>query len=126
MRDLIDERNRREKIKRSIIKRVNVNYITREELERQRQAEEQRKAMEVVDQLKAEEAAQSAVLEMEMQKEREQRELLERARYEASLPPSSRYGTKESDEVTKEQVEAILAEKETNLHQVIEKNKQEE
>lgn len=126
MRDLIDERNRREKIKRSIIKRVNVNYITREELERQRQAEEQRKAMEVVDQLKAEEAAQSAVLEMEMQKEREQRELLERARYEASLPPSSRYGTKESDEVTKEQVEAILAEKETNLHQVIEENKQEE
>lgn len=126
MRDLIDERNRREKIKRSIIKRVNVNYITREELERQRQAEEQRKAMEVVDQLKAEEAAQSAVLEMEMQKEREQRELLERARYEASLPPSSRYGTKESDEVTKEQVEAILAGKETNLHQVIEENKQEE
>lgn len=126
MRDLIDERNRREKIKRSIIKRVNVNYITREELERQRQAEEQRKAMEVVDQLKAEEAAQSAVLEMEMQREREQRELLERARYEASLPPSSRYGTKESDEVTKEQVEAILAEKETNLHQVIQENKQEE
>lgn len=126
MRDLIDERNRREKIKRSIIKRINVNYITREELERQRETEEKKKAMEVMEQLKAEEAAQSTVMDMEMKKEREQRELLDRARYEASQPPSSRYGTKEADEVTKEQVEAILAEKNSELYQVIQENIQEE
>ena len=32
MRDLIDERNAREKIKSSIIKRANVHYMTPEEL----------------------------------------------------------------------------------------------
>lgn len=126
MRDLIDERNRREKIKRSIIKRMNVNYISKEELERQREAEEKKKALEVMEQLKAEEAAQSAVLDMEMKKVKEQRELLERARFEASQPPSSRYGTKESDEVTKEQVEAILSEKRSALDQVIQENMKEE
>lgn len=32
MRDLIDERNRREKLKNSIIKGYNVHYVTQEEL----------------------------------------------------------------------------------------------
>lgn len=36
MRDLIDERNRREKLKNSIIKGYNVHYVTQEELARQK------------------------------------------------------------------------------------------
>ena len=39
MRDLIDERNRREKLKNSIIKGYNVHYVTQEELARQKEEE---------------------------------------------------------------------------------------
>ena len=40
MRDLIDERNRREKLKNSIIKGYNVHYVTQEELARQKEEED--------------------------------------------------------------------------------------
>lgn len=108
MRDLIDERNRREKLKNSIIKGYNVHYVTQEELARQKEEEEQKRQQEAAERLRLEEAAKKAALELERRREMEQRELLEQAK----MPPSSRYGTNETDNpVTKEQINAILAEK---------------
>ena len=46
MRDLIDERNAREKIKSSIIKRANVHYMTPEELARIKEEEDKKKISE--------------------------------------------------------------------------------
>ena len=47
MRDLIDERNRREKLKNSIIKGYNVHYVTQEELARQKEEEDLQKSIEL-------------------------------------------------------------------------------
>ncbi len=44
MRDLIDERNRREKLKNSIIKGYNVHYVTQEELARQKRKKSEKAA----------------------------------------------------------------------------------
>ena len=54
MRDLIDERNAREKIKSSIIKRANVHYMTPEELARIKEEEDKKKAQEIYERLQAE------------------------------------------------------------------------
>lgn len=113
MRDLIDERNRLEQLRRSIIKRANVHYVTVEELQQQEDAERKKRQ-------EAEQTAQDVALRLKQKKEMEQRELLERAQQEAALPLSSRYGKQETDEVTKEQVKAILSEKEEILEHVIE------
>lgn len=116
MRDLIDERNRREKLKNSIIKGYNVHYVTQEELARQKEEEERKRQQEAAERLRLEEAAKKVALELERRREMEQRELLEQAK----MPPSSRYGTNETDNpVTKEQINAILAEKRQKLDKVI-------
>lgn len=122
MRDLIDERNRREKIKSSVIKRYNVHYITQEELERQQETEEDKRVRETMEHLQSKGAAEEEAKKLEIQRAREERERLERAMFEASQPPSSKYGMKESDEVTKEQVQAILEEKKSALNKFIEEN----
>lgn len=93
MRDLIDERNRREKLKNSIIKGYNVHYVTQEELARQKEEEERKRQQEAAERLRLEEAAKKVALELERRREMEQRELLEQAK----MPPSSRYGTNETD-----------------------------
>lgn len=123
MRDLIDERNRREKLKNSIIKGYNVHYVTQEELARQKEEEERKRQQEAAERLRLEEAAKKAALELERRREMEQRELLEQAK----MPPSSRYGTNETDNpVTKEQINAILAEKRQELDKVIHDSQTEE
>ena len=116
MRDLIDERNRREKLKNSIIKGYNVHYVTQEELARQKEEEERKRQQEAAERLRLEEAAKKVALELERRREMEQRELLEQAK----MPPSSRYGT------TKEQINAILAEKRQKLDKVIHDSQTEE
>ncbi len=122
MGDLIDERNRREKIRRSVIKRYNVHYITQEELERQQETEEEKRVRETMEHLQAKGAAEEEAKRLEIQRAREERERLEREIFEASQPPSSKYGMKEADEVTKEQVQAILEEKKSALDKFIEEN----
>ena len=123
MRDLIDERNRREKLKNSIIKGYNVHYVTQEELARQKEEEERKRQQEAAERLRLEEAAKKVALELERRREMEQRELLEQAK----MPPSSRYGTNETDNpVTKEQINAILAEKRQKLDKVIHDSQTEE
>lgn len=68
-------------------------------------------------------AAKKAALELERRREMEQRKLLEQAK----MPPSSRYGTNETDNpVTKEQINAILAEKRQELDKVIHDSQTEE
>ena len=98
MRDLIDERNRREKLKNSIIKGYNVHYVTQEELARQKEEEERKRQQEAAERLRLEEAAKKAAL-----------------------------GTNETDNpVTKEQINAILAEKRQELDKVIHDSQTEE
>ncbi len=60
MRDLIDERNRREKLKNSIIKGYNVHYVTQEELARQKRGRRAKKAAEAAERLRLEEAAKKS------------------------------------------------------------------
>ena len=118
MRDLIDERNRREKLKNSIIKGYNVHYVTQEELARQKEEEERKRQQEAAERLRLEEAAKKVALELERRREMEQ---------QAKMPPSSRYGTNETDNpVTKEQINAILAEKRQKLDKVIHDSQTEE
>lgn len=101
MKDLIDERNERERISKSIIKYWNVNYIPvqpKEETMPENESEEEVPGME--------------------------REITEEDYNETTGAYSGVYGKKEiEDEVTKGQIEKILREKAENLRQIIDENK---
>lgn len=119
MKDAIDKRNERERIASSIVKRWNVVYITKEELERRRQEEERqeqkeeerRKADEILRRLERE------AQEDEFKKEEELRALY--AQVEAGSHTSNIHGTVPMDGVTQEKVEAILSDKDRMLQQII-------
>ena len=49
MKDAIDKRNEREKIAKSIVKRRNIVYISKEELERREQEEKRQENREVAE-----------------------------------------------------------------------------
>lgn len=102
MKDLIDERNFREKCARSIVKGYNVHYMTPEEIEAMRLA----KTSASVEEQKPEIATENVT------------EIDERW---ADIP-SAGYGQKEEkDPVTKEQIEKILGEREDAFQDVLEK-----
>ncbi len=103
MRDLIDERDFREKCARSIVKNYNVHYMTKEEVEEQ-QIE---KAKEIV-----EDAKYGVIKEIVGQAEQ-----LEHAAAAADKQ-------EEIDPVTEEQIRKILGEREEQLEETIEANKQ--
>lgn len=126
MRDLIDERNAREKIKSSIIKRANVHYMTKEELAKIQEEEDKKKAQEIYERLQAEAKEDEEKKAEERRLAMEQRERAERGYNEATKSPSGTYGTKAMDNVTKEQIDAILSEKQVALEHVIEEVKHEE
>lgn len=119
MRDYIEERNFREKIKSSIIKRMNVHYMTKEEIAQKKQEEEaqERKAREMYENM-----LQQAREEEERQKEKYKKEM-----DKPEVQDASTYGTNREmlKEVTKEQIDAILAEKEETLTEIIEYTKHE-
>ncbi|MDD6306293.1 MAG: hypothetical protein PUA75_05010 [Clostridiales bacterium] len=101
MKDLIDERNERERISKSIIKYWNVNYVP-----------VQPKAETM-----PEEAPEKEILEMEEQRTEEDFN-------ETTGSYSGAYGRKEvEDEVTKGQIDKILHEKSETLRQIIDENK---
>ncbi len=107
MKDKIDERNFKEKVARSVIKRYNVNYISQEELDRQRAEEEREKAREIMQKLKAEEAAKESeklreIERMRLEVEKRQRE------EEALAQPKEDFAAG----VTEGQVEQLLSDKE--------------
>ena len=106
MKDLIDERNERERISRSIIKYWNVNYIPKqpEPVEPEKMEEEQ----EVV--------------------ESNESQLPSEVDYNYTTGAySGVYGKSDvKDEVTKGQIDKILHEKSENLRHLIDENKEKE
>lgn len=119
MKDAIDKRNERERVARCIVKRSNVIYTSREELERRaheekhKQLQEEREAAEeVVKKLKEEQNNKTAMV---VQRLIAEREMLER-QLETGMDPSGRY---RMSDVTQERVEAILSEKSKQLQDLI-------
>ncbi len=119
MKDAIDKRNERESIARSIVKRSNVIYTSKEELERRAQEEkhkqmqeEREAAEEVVQKLKDE---QNKKMAMEIQRLIADREMLER-QLETGMDASGKH---RMSGVTQERVEAILSEKSKQLQDII-------
>ncbi len=119
MKDAIDKRNERERIARSIVKRYNVIYTSREELERraqeekhQQMQEEREAAEEVVKMLKDEENKKMA---MQIERLLAEREMLER-QLETGMDATGRHPM---SGVTQERVEAILSEKSKQLQELI-------
>lgn len=108
--DRIDERNRREKIAKSIIKRQNVHYITQEELDIQRAEEEAKRAREVCERLQTETDSEEEI------KQEDLLEIMQNPYNAGNRPLSEEYGKqKPEDEVTLGQIEKILTEKENEF-----------
>lgn len=121
--DRIDERNFREKVKKSIIKSWNIHYISKEELNRKKQEEELQHAQEIIDRLNREAAQDEAVKQNEINELLRQKEL-EKSYNRATGAYSGEYGKQQiADAVAKEKVEKILAEKNEELFRTIEKSK---
>lgn len=122
MKDAIDKRNERDRIARTIVKRRNIIYTSREELERREQEERDRRmqkereaAEEVVRKLKEDENKKMA---MEIQRLIADREMLER-QLQTGMDAT---GKKPMSGVTQERVEAILSEKSKQLQELIAAN----
>lgn len=122
-RDLIAEKNRKEEIKRSVIKRWNVNYIDSEALRRQEEAkrkEEEAIAMEIFNRLESEKAADEAKKQAEIDQayldaEEATRKWMDDNYNETTGSFSGMYGQGDVDDVTKDQVAMILNEKDVAI-----------
>lgn len=113
MKDLIEERDRKEKIQRSIIKRWNVHYMTKEELESKQGSLDE--AAAIFARLQAEEREDEARKQAEIEAAKRASE-----GYNATTNSySGAYGQGEVDTVTKGQIDQILAEKEVMLQNMI-------
>lgn len=113
MKDLIEERDRKEKIQRSIIKRWNVHYMTKEELESKQGSLDE--AAAIFARLQAEEREDEARKQAEIEAAKRASE-----GYNAITNSySGAYGQGEVDTVTKGQIDQILAEKEVMLQNMI-------
>ncbi len=100
MKDMIDKRNEREQIARSIIKYWNVNYIPRTQAD-----------PEIQKQTAEAENAQNKTAEKSTQEDYNK----------ATNSYSGKYGQeKDLDEVTKDQIDKILHEKAEHIHQLFE------
>ena len=100
MKDMIDKRNERERIARSIIKYWNVNYIPRTQAD----SGMQKQTAEA-------ENAQDQTMDPNMQEDYNK----------ATNAYSGKYGQeKDLDEVTKDQIDKILHEKAEHIHQLFE------
>lgn len=102
MKDLIDERNFREKCSRSIVKGYNVHYVTKEELEAVQSAEGSGNETE-------QPGNKSSILQQ-----------TQPGTKEPETDPSACKAAGDDDSVTKEQIDKILGEKEENLQNTIE------
>lgn len=116
-RDLIAEKNRRAEIKSSVIKRWNVNYIDLETLKRQ---EEESKAMEIFNRLESEKAEDEAKKQAEINQayldaEEATRKWMDENYNESTGSFSGMYGQGDMDDVTKDQVDLILHEKDAAI-----------
>lgn len=116
MKDAIDKRNEREKIAKSIVKRRNIVYTSKEELERREQEEKRQEnreaAEEMVKRLKEEEHNKQA---MQIQRLLAEQQMLER-QLKTGMDATGKHPM---DGVTQERVEAILSEKSRQLQAII-------
>ena len=147
MKDLIQERNEREKMEHSIVKWWNVHYMTPEELRAVQQAEKQEQVsvstqpgqeMNESQQLQTAEEELHSVEEILEQLEHEakkdeirRREEIEQAKIEAESnynqttgAYSGVYGQTDVDEKDDGQIQAILSEKDDALRDLIKKTEE--
>ncbi len=120
MKDAIDRRNEKEKIQQSIVKRHNVNYITKEELERAEQEEIRRQQLEE-ERGKADEVLRRLEREAQEDENKKKTEIQQILIEMESNSHDTRgtYGITPMDGVTQERVEAILSDKERKIQQLI-------
>lgn len=117
MRDIIDERDEKERISKSIIKFWNVNYIAKPTVEEEAESE----AQKVLKRLEAEAAADEAAKQAEIAKAMEEARLREEEYNATTGSYSGAYGkTEVKDDVTKGQIDKILQEKDATLRNLIE------
>lgn len=116
MKDAIDKRNEREKIAKSIVKRRNIVYTSKEELERRQQEEKRQEnreaAEEMVKKLKEDEHNKQA---MQIQRLLAEQQMLEQ-QLKTGMDATGKHPM---DDVTQERVEAILSEKSKQLQDII-------
>lgn len=115
-RDIIAELNRKAEIKKSVIKRWNVNYIDAETLKHQ----EEGKAIEVYNRLESEKAEDEAKKQAEidqayLEAEEATRKWMDDNYNETTGSFSGMYGQGDVDDVTKDQVAMILNEKDAAI-----------
>lgn len=140
MEDLIDKRNRKQKIAHSVVKRWNVHYMTEEEVRAQQaqmqgQSQEQEQpqnpempASEILERLQAEAEADEAKKKAELERLIEQQEKEDARNYNPTTKShSGAYGRqKVENEATQEQIDAILGAKaeafEEHLQKTLEEN----
>ncbi len=120
MKDLIDEKNRKAELKRSVVKAWNVNYIDAETLRQQQEAERMQHAEIVIDRLDSERAEDEAEKQAEIDAAYEEAARREREGYNATTGSySGAYGQGNVDDVTKGQIDLILHEKDAKLRHLI-------
>lgn len=133
MEDMIDKRDKRDRIARSVIKSWNVHYITEAELQAKQAQEEERLRQEeaervgnVLARLKEEAEADEAAKQAEIRELLDQQER-DRANFNATTNSrSGEYGTRKvEDETTLAQINAILGEKEEAFEQQLQHIKDE-
>ncbi len=128
-RDLIAERNKKAEIKKSVIKRWNVNYVDQEALRQKEEEEEKlREAQEIFERLEREKAADEAEKQAEIKKayldaELDAQKWLDDNYNETTGSFSGMYGQGKVDEVNKDQIAMILNEKDAALRGIIDTEK---
>lgn len=123
MEDKIDERDRQEKSRRSIIKGYNVHYITREEMEAQNAALLAAKQAAAQEETEAEKVAneicrrlQEEAMEDEVKKQEELQKLYADQGNELS---SAGYGKNPADEETLNKMKEILKDREAAVKEIM-------
>lgn len=145
MEDLIDKRNRKQKLAQSVVKRWNVHYLTEEEIRAQQSVMQEQSrpqeqpqshgaempASEILERLRAEAEAGEAKKKAELERLIEQQEEEDARNYNPITGAlSGAYGRqKVEDEATREQIDAILGAKkeafEEQLKKTLDENQKE-
>ena len=122
MKDIIDERNEKERISKSIVKYWNVNYDPTPH----QKDETTDAAEEILERLADEAAADEVAKRAEVDKLLDEVRFRETAYNEATGSYSGSYGISEvEDEVTRGQIDKILHEKSDAIREIVEKGGEE-
>ena len=116
MKDLIEGRDRKAKIQKSVVKSWNVHYMTLEELE---ELEKQKEAADVYARLEAEAAADEAKFQAEIEVAKRKSEDYNKT----TGAYSGEYGKQDVDSVTQGQIDKILGEKDAAIRSMIDEER---